>query len=470
MIGSHPQLKAGAPQPFSTSTIHFQDISLITFNVHISSTPTFTINQSNMATSGPLPDPSKHPPHVTVHDTPALLAVDSAPASSQVSWQTAYWTLIPLAVNTMAQPSGRILSLPAKYRTYLRCSPLICAADCLSIFIHLALYFSSFPPKDAIRLLTTERFGDNEKAAEGIQAIEKLTFIRWLFFVFGTLGPGVKLMAMEGVPWTKAWGAMFLLSFLIVEALVVLSWIYGPHEPVPESHAEDMLLHFKSKLEKADMGLLVGSGLSYAWVLAWVVTDIHNSSVHQPMGVSSARLPFWFTPFQTLLDIQIIVLVLLILPVFVSLVIIVVWLINCFFHQFFNPNSSGKCENFVVCFYFLFVLATFSFGGFFSAVLFMDSLITWGFFTVLVCPGLIVYGFLQSYAERWPRLAGSVFITWESEAEVRGMDRDVTGDPPDLTLLCFMMFLYTMILCVIWYWYRYNPEGTVNREWTGVFG
>ncbi|KAH8773310.1 hypothetical protein BGZ57DRAFT_1005295 [Hyaloscypha finlandica] len=113
--------------------------------------------------------------------------------------QPAYWTLIPLAINTISQPSGRISGVPGKYRTYIRCNPLICAVDTLSIFIHLAFYVTAFPFQDAIRLAIYERFGDNGSDEEGIQAIEKLTWVRWLFVIFGTAGPGIKLKAIEGV-------------------------------------------------------------------------------------------------------------------------------------------------------------------------------------------------------------------------------------------------------------------------------
>lgn len=78
----------------------------------------------------------------------------------------------------MSQPSGRVLGLPARYRTYLRCSPLICAGDAVSILVHFILYLAALPIQDSIHLLIFERFGDDEKDPEGIQAIEKVTFIR----------------------------------------------------------------------------------------------------------------------------------------------------------------------------------------------------------------------------------------------------------------------------------------------------
>jgi len=183
----------------------------------------------------------------------------------------------------MAQPSGRVCGLPSKYRTYLRCSPLICAADSLSILVHLALYLAAFPFRDGIRLLVHQRFGDDEGDEDGIHAIEKMTFIRWMFFIFGTLGPGIKLMAMEGVKVTKAWGAMFLLSFVMVEALVILSWIYGDdHDAVLESHYAEKLQDIKAKLSEVDRDLFqeFAAGL-YGVILLLVAIDIHEGFHHR---------------------------------------------------------------------------------------------------------------------------------------------------------------------------------------------
>jgi hypothetical protein len=55
-----------------------------------------------------------------------------------------------------------------------------------------------------------------------MQSLEKQAWLRWVFFVVGTLGPSIKPMAMEGVPWTKAWGVMLLFAFLVIKAAALL--------------------------------------------------------------------------------------------------------------------------------------------------------------------------------------------------------------------------------------------------------
>jgi hypothetical protein len=330
--------------------------------------------------------------------------------------------------------------------------------------------------QDAIPLFIRERFGDDEKnevGEEGIQAIEKLTFIRWLFFIFGTLGPGIKLMAMKGVPWTKAWGAMFLLSFLLVEFLVVLSWIYVPNEALPEGHV-DKLHRIKSKLETVDALFLVLSTFSYTLVLTWVMIDIHDGFAPLFMiPASTPELPI--SPvLQTWVGIMMI-------PWSMAMLLIVLW--GLFLIISPNPvvshgpnaipadGSRQKWwigEELVVRFIALLIVVVIP--VILPKTTFIYSLVNFGFSAAVVLPGFLVHRFLEKYAERFPQFSRSVFITWESEAEAKETESGVLNGEPLLTFLCFIMFLYTPILCVIWYWYRYHPEGTVNRGWTGVFG
>jgi hypothetical protein len=37
----------------------------------------------------------------------------------------------------------------------------------------------------------------------------------------GTLGQAAKMAVMEGIPWTKVWGVMYLASFLVFELMVI---------------------------------------------------------------------------------------------------------------------------------------------------------------------------------------------------------------------------------------------------------
>ena len=118
------------------------------------------------------------------------------------------------------------MRFPAAHRTYLRSSPIICALDSVSILVRFCLYFiHGLGLKEAARKIAEVRFKAEMALAdpsEGFQSLERLTFVRWIFLVLGTLPQAIKLFAVQGVPWTQAWGAMYLGSFAMVEIVVVM--------------------------------------------------------------------------------------------------------------------------------------------------------------------------------------------------------------------------------------------------------
>ena len=142
----------------------------------------------------------------------------------------------------MTQPTGRVLSIPNNYRTYLRSFPIICALDAISFVIRILVtpLLINVTIREAFNITIRERYADTEDQGNGIQSLEKQTFLRWIFFLVGTLGPAIKLSSMQGVPWTKAWGMMFLGAFLIFESMALFG--RSPHgtgrEGAPSSKAE----------------------------------------------------------------------------------------------------------------------------------------------------------------------------------------------------------------------------------------
>ncbi|KAE9367014.1 hypothetical protein N431DRAFT_82228 [Stipitochalara longipes BDJ] len=86
------------------------------------------------------------------------------PAGAPVSWQTIFWTLLPLAISSMTQPGGRVCGLPSFYRTYLRCSPILCAADAFSVISQVAVLYLYQKQRflEAIGLVLHGRFNADE--------------------------------------------------------------------------------------------------------------------------------------------------------------------------------------------------------------------------------------------------------------------------------------------------------------------
>ncbi|KAF2189213.1 hypothetical protein K469DRAFT_683653 [Zopfia rhizophila CBS 207.26] len=125
--------------------------------------------------------------------------VEDAP-SKQVSWQSAFWSLVPLALSTMTQPSGQVLRYPPLLRTYLRSSPVVCGLDALAQLVRLAVYllgrYSTYPTHAAVRVMHVRSRALKDRGPEGFQALENVAIVRWLLFAFGTLPQAIKLMAL----------------------------------------------------------------------------------------------------------------------------------------------------------------------------------------------------------------------------------------------------------------------------------
>lgn len=81
-----------------------------------------------------------------------------------------------------------------------------------------------------------------------------LTFLRWIFFVIATLPTTISLMAMGGVPWTKAFGIMFLVSFVVIEIVVEfvgriwLACIFPLHHKRSATIQKKKSMHFQTSL------------------------------------------------------------------------------------------------------------------------------------------------------------------------------------------------------------------------------
>ncbi|ERF74081.1 hypothetical protein EPUS_08129 [Endocarpon pusillum Z07020] len=207
--------------------------------------------------------------------------------SPEVLWQSAYFSLVPLAISVMTQPCGDMLLLPSHNRIYLRVSPIVCALDSLAILIRFCVYISSgIGIRNSARKIEKKRFKvkfglalrDADPDREEIsRSLENLTFLRWILFAIGTLPTTIRLLAMGGVPWTKAFGIMFLVSFFVVEIVVVFIGKDLGRSSIPRSPqykdddpgAEKREEHLK-KIDHlgAVFGLLLHMGLlTWAWIM-----------------------------------------------------------------------------------------------------------------------------------------------------------------------------------------------------------
>lgn len=160
----------------------------------------------------------------TVHALRDQITDVSIPPPNQVSWQSAFWSLVPIALNSMTQPSGMVLGFPSKYGFALRSSPIVCGFEALYTVVKFVLnaFFLKNPKASALKIAKW-RFRDTPGNEEGsLQKLQENTIFRMAIFLLGALPQIIKLCALQGLLWTKVWGLMFLGSFLVLELIVLL--------------------------------------------------------------------------------------------------------------------------------------------------------------------------------------------------------------------------------------------------------
>ena len=160
----------------------------------------------------------------TVHALRDQITDVSIPPPNQVSWQSAFWSLVPIALNSMTQPSGMVFGFPSKYGFALRSSPIVCGFEALYTVVIFVLnaFFLNNPKASALKIAKW-RFRDTPGNEEGsLQKLQENTIFRIAIFLLGALPQIIKLCGLQGLLWTKVWGLMFLGSFLVLELLVLL--------------------------------------------------------------------------------------------------------------------------------------------------------------------------------------------------------------------------------------------------------
>ncbi|KAK6533372.1 hypothetical protein TWF694_002322 [Orbilia ellipsospora] len=208
--------------------------------------------------------------------------------STQFSSWSIIWGLIPLAFNIMVQPSGRVCGFAASLRTYLRSSPIICAADAIgsltSIFVYMIrnkLSFSRAIRQTLLRkmaVLGKTPIKSNNKAEQlklqeegsidldiaadngrissritilnGLKSVEDFTFVRILFFIVPALIQYIKFVACSGLPWTLLWASLYFWPFIIMEIMLMFSGLCKEDNSELDSTSNHTDLNGSSKIGK----------------------------------------------------------------------------------------------------------------------------------------------------------------------------------------------------------------------------
>jgi hypothetical protein len=146
-----------------------------------------------------------------------------------VSWQSAFWGLVPIAINSMSQPTGKVCDAPRAISPWMRVSPIICFLDMLSIICRLVYYsISKRSVQAASTIIMTQRYAyDHDDAESALADFRYDAPLRWASFLL-SIAQIAKLFAAQGLIWTKLWASMYLASFLVVELFVSLSRLWLP--------------------------------------------------------------------------------------------------------------------------------------------------------------------------------------------------------------------------------------------------
>ena len=401
----------------------------------------------------------------------------------------------------MTQPSGRVCGVSARFRTYLRASPIFCIVDTVLLLIRLVLYrLSGLPLRLAAREVKNARFDEAEvqSAEGGFQALQNLTFVRWLLFGLGTLPQAVKLIVLGNVPWTKVWGLFFLSSFLVLE--VVFWMASGSERGDGDSESYEMvergeqqgvdavetqvmrvlesIVRFsdtplgKVKRSKDNLAIMDRIG-------ALLATVLHNAllmyALHQLWhrgfdftGTLTGEIPsLW-----VMLSFPVVgVYVLAIGLVTVIIVSPLVWGFNFYFLEKLPAFLFLLLALLTIYFCVAAVVLSITFGLELLGHRGIEILTGWVY--EMVVP-YVILAFLYKVGWR-------LFDSQPLRLKLGLLDGERCYRPyPEFSLkeeeneivavLAFLGFVATLMLCVCWYGFRFNPAETCNPGLTGVFG
>lgn len=168
----------------------------------------------------------------TITHTQGLLLTQRAAAASasdapnEVSWQVAWWSLVPLALAAMTQPCGKVLDNDEKNFRFWARSSLVCIIDLLRFVVLLILECATKPPSRWIETAKSKirhRF-DGVYTQNDTLSAENTILIRWALLVLGGVPcQTIKLVAMSGIPWTKTWALMYFISIVFGEVLIFMA-------------------------------------------------------------------------------------------------------------------------------------------------------------------------------------------------------------------------------------------------------
>ena len=153
-----------------------------------------------------------------------------------VHWQSAFWGLASLALNSAVQDSGRVLGLPTECQLALKTSPLVCLFDAIHTLFSVAQQCRHRPLRSSLQSVAAVKGvhsyrGKNVKSTEGLLSI---------VVSVAALLQLIKLSGLSGIPWTQAFGAFYFVSYIIQEILFHFGSPTHSGGPLHQAHDTDV--------------------------------------------------------------------------------------------------------------------------------------------------------------------------------------------------------------------------------------
>jgi hypothetical protein len=301
----------------------------------------------------------------------------------------------------------------------------------------------------ALETTLRARYKDIEDTNESLRSLQKQTWLRWLFFIIGTLGPSIKLMAMEGVPWTKAWGIMYFFAFLVIEAAALIArrspipWIYASLPGFRTS-----AVGVAEKLVGMEVLLFCIGVLAHYAILCWAFVDIWKFPL--------SGYPKVFSRDQVVAE----------WVVTISQILTMASFPIALFFNWRKHYSPAYVAKWIPRALFTFVQWLLLYNWYFYGthpvavdhpyMWIVVLLFSWSTF---LCIPVFIW-ILESLCGLIPGLGDTLLVAPGEDS--------LSVD--DYAVGALIFFIANILVTVLWYCLRYNPEGTVNLGWTGGFG
>ncbi len=361
----------------------------------------------------------------------------TAAPDPEVTWQVAFFALVPLALGCMTQPVGRVFGAPAELRFWMRANPLVCAGDVLHYFLAVLITYTVEPCWSwrHFRRALADRFCDIDWSAPPPK-FENAAVGRWTLIALGGIPcQTVKLMAMRGIPATQSLTLTYAVALVFGEALNLSAEACLRNEGAGGAPAASSSSH--SPLSPTKQELLS----AYARFLLHVLQALPVWWLSKNIAATAERMSFLDTTDATHLFFM------------ASLLVTIVFLL--FFS--FDPDDAGLSIYTALCttsFPFLLLFLRFLQ----LALTMADHLSLYGVQALSIC-----FGF------------ACVFACWLGWITLRRLGRSRLGQALGVPrsspeLRCLVLFLVLLLLVVLSYFFTFDGTGTANPPWLARFG